>query len=69
MRGVVVFRAVGEEGKFVQKSRLVQGASYADGEVAQGKIYRYRLRAYDTSGNFSDFSVPVTVMAKGSEDR
>ncbi|MBM2839888.1 MAG: hypothetical protein HW412_416 [Bacteroidetes bacterium] len=61
LRGVVVFRSVGENGKFVQKSRLLQDAEFTDGDVKKGESYRYRLRAYDRSGNHSEFSQPVIV--------
>jgi uncharacterized protein len=61
LRGVVVFRSIGENGKFVQKSRLLQDAVFTDGDVKRGESYRYCLRAYDASGNFSEFSRPVAV--------
>ncbi len=62
-RGVVVFRSNGEHGKFIQKSRLLQSASFMDDDVRKGEMYRYRLRVYDTSGNYSDFSQPVIMTA------
>ena len=63
LRGVVVFRSIGENGKFVQKSRLLQDAVFTDGDVKRGESYRYRLRAYDASGNYSEFSEPIPVTA------
>ncbi len=64
LRGVVVFRANAEDGKFVQKSRLLQAAAFTDDDVKEGQRYHYRLRAYDTSGNFSDFSQSIAVTAR-----
>jgi fibronectin type 3 domain-containing protein len=61
LRGVVVFRSIGADGKFVQKSRLLQAAAFTDDDIRKGESYRYRVRAYDTSGNYSDFSEPVIV--------
>jgi fibronectin type 3 domain-containing protein len=63
LRGVVVFRSMGEGGKFVQRSRLLQDAAFTDSDVKKGERYHYRLRAYDTSGNVSEFSRPVRVTA------
>lgn len=34
---------------------------FTDGDVKKGESCRYRVRAYDTSGNYSDFSEPVIV--------
>jgi fibronectin type 3 domain-containing protein len=66
LRGVVVFRSSGKNGKFIQKSRLLETTSFTDMDVRQGQEYRYRLRAYDTSGNYSEFTEPVfVVIARG----
>jgi chitodextrinase len=65
---VAVFRAQADDGKFHQRSRLLQGTTFTDTDVLMGTMYSYRLRAYDTAGNLSEFS-PQVVVTTGRADR
>jgi len=52
-----------ENGPFVQIADGLEGPSYSDRKIESGKHYKYRVAAVDQSGNPSDPSQPVEIIA------
>jgi hypothetical protein len=52
-----------ENGPFVQIAEGVEGPVYSDRKVESGKHYRYRVTAADQTGNVSEPSQPVEIIA------
>jgi len=52
-----------ENGPFVQIADGLEGPSYSDRKIESGKLYKYRVAAVDQSGNPSDPSQPVEIIA------
>jgi len=60
---------VGVSGYRVTRDGAVAGETavppYSDGGLEAGATYSYRVCAFDTSGNFSDYSSPATAVTPG----
>ena len=52
-----------ENGPFVQIAEGLEGPSYSDRKIESGKHYRYKVAAVDQSGNSSEPSQPVEIIA------
>jgi hypothetical protein len=52
-----------ENGPFVQIADGLEGPSYSDRKIESGKHYKYRVAAVDQTGNRSDPSQPVEIIA------
>jgi len=57
-----VYRA-DQSGAFVKIAEGIEGPSYSDKKVESGKHYRYRITAVDQTGNESEQSPPVEIVA------
>jgi hypothetical protein len=58
----IVYRAE-DNGPFVQIARGLEGPTYSDRNIESGKQYRYRVAAADQTGNVSEPSQPVQIIA------
>src|SRR5258708_3125171 len=61
-KGYQVFRSEGD-GPYVKIAEGLEGPSYSDRKIESGKHYRYRISAIDQTGNPSEQSPPVEVIA------
>jgi len=57
-----VFRSE-DAGPFLKIAEGLEGPSYSDRKIESGKLYRYRISAVDQTGNPSEQSPPVEVIA------
>ncbi len=61
-KGYQVFRSEGD-GPYVKIAEGLEGPSFSDRKIETGKRYRYRISAVDQTGNPSEPSPPVEVIA------
>ena len=61
-KGYQVFRSEGD-GPFIKIAEGLEGPSFSDRKIESGKRYRYRISAVDQTGNPSEQSPPVEVIA------
>jgi hypothetical protein len=52
-----------ENGPFIQIADGLEGPSYSDRKIESGKNYKYRIAAADQTGNLSEPSQPVEIIA------
>ncbi len=51
------------DGPYIKIAEGLEGPSYSDRKIESGKRYRYRISAVDQTGNPSEQSPPVEVIA------
>jgi len=61
-KGYLVFRSEAD-GPYIKIAEGLEGPSYSDRKIESGKRYRYRISAVDQTGNPSEQSPPVEVIA------
>ena len=52
-----------EDGPFVKIAESVEGPVYSDRKIESGKHYKYRITAADQTGNVSEPSQPIEIIA------